>query len=221
MSRPAAPSRPFIYVLAGVNGAGKSSVGGAHIEDNGLTWFNPDTYARMLVTEQGRAPEQANAEAWESGRKRLEAAIAEKKSFAFETTLGASTIPRLLQKASNTHDVLMWFCGLSSAEQHIARVAARVAKGGHPIPESKIRERWDGSRLNVIRLLPYLAHLQAYDNSKDVKPGQPIPDPVLVLEMAQARIVSPDPHDAEALARTPAWAKQLVQAAIELDPRLG
>jgi predicted ABC-type ATPase len=221
MSRPAAPRRPFIYVLAGVNGAGKSSVGGAHIEDNGLTWFNPDTYARVLVTEQGRTVEQANADAWQSGRRRLESAIAEKRSFAFETTLGANTIPRLLQEASRTHDVLMWFFGLSSPEQHIARVEARVAKGGHPIPEKKIRERWDGSRLNVIQLLPHLAHLQVYDNSADVRPGQPIPDPVLVLEMTQGRIVSPDPHDAEALAHTPAWAKQIVQAAIELDETTG
>jgi hypothetical protein len=40
----AAASRPFILVLAGVNGAGKSSVGGAILADHGLTWFNPDTY---------------------------------------------------------------------------------------------------------------------------------------------------------------------------------
>lgn len=223
MTRPAAPRRPFIYVLAGVNGAGKSSVGGAHIEENGLTWFNPDTHARMLVTELGKTLEQANAEAWESGRRRLEKAIADRKSFAFETTLGANTIPRLLEQASRSHDVLMWFCGLSSPEQHIARVKARVEKGGHPIPEKKIRERWDGSRLNVIQLLPHLAHLQVYDNSVDVKPGQPIPDPVLILEMVNGRLITPDPHDAQALAKTPAWAKQIAQAAIELDEitRLG
>lgn len=223
MTRPAAPRRPFIYVLAGVNGAGKSSVGGAHIEENGLTWFNPDTHARMLVTEQGRTLEQANAEAWESGRRRLEKAIADRKSFAFETTLGANTIPQLLEQASRSHDVLMWFCGLSSPEQHIARVKARVEMGGHPIPEKKIRKRWDGSRLNVIQLLPHLAHLQVYDNSVDVKPGQPIPDPVLILEMVNGRLITPDPHDAQALAKTPAWAKQIAQAAIELDEitRLG
>lgn len=212
-----APARPFIYVLAGVNGAGKSSVGGAHIENIGLTWFNPDTYARALVAEQGCSLEQGNAAAWQFGRKRLETAIAEKKSFAFETTLGANTIPRLLQEASRTHDVLMWFCGLSSPEQHIARVQARVAKGGHPIPEKKIRERWDSSRLNVIHLLPHLARLQVYDNSADVQQGQPIPDPVLVLEVTNGRLMAPDPHDAVALAKTPAWAKQIVQAAIDLD----
>ena len=39
-------TRPFILVLAGVNGAGKSSVAGALLEEHGLTWFNPDSYAR-------------------------------------------------------------------------------------------------------------------------------------------------------------------------------
>ena len=38
-------TRPVLYVLAGVNGAGKSSVGGHLLERNGLTWFNPDTFA--------------------------------------------------------------------------------------------------------------------------------------------------------------------------------
>ena len=41
-------TRPVLYVLAGVNGAGKSSVGGHLLERDGLTWFNPDTFAREL-----------------------------------------------------------------------------------------------------------------------------------------------------------------------------
>ncbi|HEY0684553.1 MAG TPA: hypothetical protein VGD45_19605 [Steroidobacter sp.] len=213
--------RPFIFVLAGVNGAGKSSVGGSRIRDYGLEWFNPDAYARLLMQEQERALEEANAAAWEHGRVSLAAAIAEKKNFAFETTLGANTIPRMLREASRTHDILMWFCGLSSPERHIERVAARVARGGHAIPEQKIRERWDGSRLNLIELLPYLAHLQVFDNSAEVVFGEPIPDPVLVLDVVKGRIVFPDPNDASTLANTPRWAKQIVQAAIELDQVTG
>jgi predicted ABC-type ATPase len=215
--RAGAARRPFIFVLAGVNGAGKSSVGGSRISEHGLTWFNPDSYARELIAERGITLQEANARAWEFGRQRLEAAIAGGVSFAFETTLGANTIPRMLEKATETHDVVMWFCGLSSAEQHMARVRARVAKGGHSIPEAKIRERWNGSRLNLIKLLPRLAHLQAFDNSTDVASGELIPDPVLVLEMVNGRILTPDPSDATALAQIPAWAMPIVQAAIELN----
>lgn len=208
--------RPFIFVLAGVNGAGKSSVGGTQLEEFGLTWFNPDTFARELVT-QGLTQEEANARAWTFGKEQLEKAIANKKNFAFETTLGATTIPRLLNEAAESHDVVMWYCGLSSPEQHIARVKLRVAKGGHDIPEAKIHERWRGSIRNLLALMPRLAQLQVYDNSADVPAGQPIPDPVLVLEMSQGHILSPDPNDAKALANTPAWAMPIVGAAIELD----
>ena len=63
----AAASRPFILVLAGVNGAGKSSVGGAILADHGLTWFNPDTYARELMAQLGLVLEDANGRAWAPG----------------------------------------------------------------------------------------------------------------------------------------------------------
>ena len=212
---PAPAARPFIVVLAGVNGAGKSSLGGAMIEAAGLTWFNPDSHARELIGQLGMEPGQANAHAWQHGRELLEAAIEQGMNHAFETTLGASTIPALLATAAQTHDVSMIFVGLASPEQHIERVRLRVANGGHHIPEEKIRERWTGSRANLIRLLPRLARLQVFDNSTEVRPGEDIPEPVLVLEMAGGRILHPDPTDPSALARTPDWARAIVQAAIE------
>ena len=207
--------RPFIFVLAGVNGAGKSSVGGALLADHGLTWFNPDTYARELMAQLGLDLAEANARAWEYGRLHLETAIAQGTNYAFETTLGGRTIPDMLLEATHTHDVVMLFCGLSSPEQHIERVRSRVVSGGHDIPESKIRERWVGSRANLINLMPRLAHLQVFDNSAEALPGEDIPDPVLVLEMVSGRLVSPEPQNAAALTATPEWARPIVQAAIE------
>jgi predicted ABC-type ATPase len=162
--------RPFIFVLAGVNGAGKSSVGGALLADHGLTWFNPDNYARQLMAQLGLDLAEANSRAWEYGRLRLETAIAQGTNYAFETTLGGRTIPDMLLEATHTHDVVMLFCGLSSPEQHIERVRSRVVSGGHDIPESKIRERWVGSRANLIKLMPRLAHLQVFDNSAEALP---------------------------------------------------
>jgi predicted ABC-type ATPase len=209
-------ARPFILVLAGVNGAGKSSVGGALLAEHGLTWFNPDTFARELVGQLGLSPQEANARAWNFGRERLEAAITQGTNFAFETTLGAHTIPALLAEAAATHDVVMIFCGLSSPEQHIARVRARVAHGGHDIPEAKIRERWVASRANLIKLLPKLARLQVFDNSAEAPPGGEIADPVRVLELSAGALVFPQPGDATALKATPAWARPIVQAAFEL-----
>jgi predicted ABC-type ATPase len=211
--------RPFLLVLAGVNGAGKSSVGGALLADHGLEWFNPDTFARELGSATNVSPAEANSRAWEQGRLLLERAIAERRNHAFETTLGASTIPRMLEAASRTHDVHVIYVGLSSVERHLARVHARVSAGGHEIPEAKIRERWNSSRANLVRLLPHLVRLQVFDNSVEAAPGAEIPDPVLVLEMTRGQVVFPRLADARALAAVPAWARPIVQAALETRPK--
>jgi predicted ABC-type ATPase len=207
--------RPFIIVLAGVNGAGKSSVLSTLLLDEGLDWYNPDRYAAALVRELGVSLGEANGRAWQHGKSQLERAIATGSNHAFETTLGGSTIAQLLREASRTHDVMMLYCGLDSPELHIARVAQRVAHQGHPIPDAKIRERWNTSRSNLAQLLPVLSHLQVFDNSQSVAPGEDIPDPVLVLELAGGRVAFPDVRSHEALAAVPPWAQPILEAAIQ------
>lgn len=207
--------RPFIFVLAGVNGAGKSSVGGALLRHHGLDWFNPDTYARELVRELRMDIREANVRAWDWGKRSLEAAIARRCNHAFETTLGGRTISSLLATASETHAIVMLYCGLASPELHIARVALRVAHGGHHIAEEKIRERWSTSRLNLIKLLPRLSRLQVFDNSTDVEPGQEIGDPALVLDLKDGDVLIPDASDAAAMTAVPPWARPIVEAALK------
>ena len=206
--------RPFLIVLAGVNGAGKSSVLSSLLRDEGLDWYNPDRYAAALVRDLGLGLVEANARAWHYGKSLLEDAIASGRNHAFETTLGGDTIARLLRKASASHDVLMLYCGLASPELHIARVASRVAHQGHPIPEAKIRERWTSSRANLVQLLPVLSRLQVFDNSESVAAGQDVPDPVLVLEIEDGRVVFPDVASHRELAAVPAWARPVLEAAI-------
>ncbi len=207
-------ARPVLFVLAGVNGAGKSSIGGHVLEQAGLAWFNPDTFARELVAATGYEQSQANAVAWEEGVRRLDEAIAKRRDHAFETTLGGSTIPAKIKEAAKSHDVLVWFCGLVSPELHIARVKARVAAGGHDIPEAKIRERYQTTLENLIVLMPSLTHLQVYDNSVEAALGEPIPDPILIAEMHVGKLVWP--ADPESLQSTPEWAKPLLEAALTL-----
>jgi predicted ABC-type ATPase len=209
--------RPFIIVLAGVNGAGKSSVLSALLLDEGLDGFNPDRYAAALMRELRLGLAEANARAWQHGKSLLETAIATRSNHAFETTLGGDTIARLLREAAKTHEVLMLYCGLASPELHIARVAQRVAHQGHPIANEKIRERWKTSRANLVRLLPVLSQLQVFDNSVSVPAGEDIPDPELVLEVERGRIVFPDVLSREALAAVPGWAQPILEAAIQLQ----
>ena len=61
--------------------------------------------------------------------RRLEEAIAKGLNHVFETTLGGKSVTEKILQAAKTLDVLIWFCGLSSPELHIARVKARVAGG--------------------------------------------------------------------------------------------
>ena len=82
-------ARPVLFVLAGVNGAGKSSIGGHLLTQAGLAWFNPDT-ARELVREHGYGQEDANIAAWNEGVRRLDLAVRTRKTYAFETTLAAT-----------------------------------------------------------------------------------------------------------------------------------
>jgi len=200
-----------IFALAGVNGAGKSSVGGAALLQKKVEYFNPDLAAGALSdANPGLPAEVANAQAWELGRSGLERALAQQSNFAFETTLGARTIPEmLLQGARQGALIHLWYAGLSSPELHLQRVRARVASGGHDIPEAKIRERYETSRANLIRLLPHLASLRVYDNSAegDPKAGRR-PQPLLLLHMEGGRVIS---HIA--LDLVPQWAKPIIAAA--------
>lgn len=186
---------------------------GTFLRDEGLTWFNPDTFTRELEAA-GCPHDEANERAWLEGKERLVRAIANGEDYAFETTLGATTIPALLQEATSSHDVNVWFCGLSDVDLHIQRVAERVAQGGHDIPEEKIRYRYDRSRQNLIALMPGLGTLHVYDNSAPMEAGLTEPD--IVLELENGAVLYPT--NAVELATTPPWASPIVERALELYP---
>src|SRR6185436_15549072 len=140
-----------IHVIAGVNGAGKSSVAGEAFRQSGSDYYNPDEAARRLMTFTGQprsgshlvTQTEANSAAWHEGVRLLKRAIDQRLDFAFETTLGANTIPRLLARAANAGvEIYVWYVGLESAELHIARVQSRVTRGGHKIAEADIRRRY-------------------------------------------------------------------------------
>ena len=85
-----------IYVLAGTNGAGKSSIAGVTFREFGGSHFNPDEVARTLLTDNPRLTQaDANSLAWQIGVRLLTQAIEKRLDFAIETTLAGNTIPRL------------------------------------------------------------------------------------------------------------------------------
>jgi predicted ABC-type ATPase len=198
-------------VLAGANGAGKSSVAGAMYQAMGGAYFNPDEIARQFRTANPEVTlAEANSAAWRQGKRLLEHAIAERLTLAIETTLGGQSLTDLLDSACSVGlEVRIWFVGLSSPELHLARVRARVAKGGHDIPEAAIRKRYDSSRLHLIRLLPRLTELRVYDNSEEGDPDAGVrPQPKLLLHVARGKIFSSCD-----LAAAPEWAKPILAVA--------
>jgi len=198
----------LIQVLAGVNGAGKSSIAGAAIRDAGQDWYNPDELARVMCTcFPKKSMLQINSEVWNEGLRRLKGAICDKSHFTFETTLGGNTITStLLDAIAAGVPVSIWYCGLNSVELHIERVTARVARGGHDIPEDLIRSRYTTSMRNLCRLTPGLTQLAVYDNSHALDDkGQP--DIRRLLHVVGSEVLELDQN-------MPDWAKPI--AAVSL-----
>ena len=196
-------------MIAGVNGAGKSSIVGESLRQRGADYHNPDELTRAYM-DQGLALDEANSRAWQRGRQALIRAIDDGLDFAFETTLGGRTMTDLLVRAARKGiRVRLIFVGLASPDLHIERVRARVLQGGHAIPEERIRERWQSSRQNLIRLLPHLSELRLFDNSLEADPRQAaLPSPRLLLAIRDGQIVHSVPLD-----EVPDWAKPVMMAA--------
>ena len=198
----------MIFVLAGVNGAGKSSILGRSVLAKGSEYFNPDEAARAHLRDNPSCTQQlANVHAWRRGFDLLVQAIDHDRNWAFETTLGGNKITQQLMRATELgRELRIWYCGLESQDLHLERVAARVQSGGHDIPEEMIQRRWQASRANLVRLIPGCTELRVYDNSAPLINGRP--QPQLLFHLDKGAFVTPPHQD------TPDWARPLATAAI-------
>jgi predicted ABC-type ATPase len=201
-------------VAAGTNGAGKSVIAGEFLAARAAgAYFNPDLAAKGMMESDGLTLAEANARAWNLGFELLNRSIERNADFSFETTLGGNSITQaLLRAAASGLDVLVFYVGLDSTQRHIARVAARVMRGGHPIAAEKIRERYPKSLANLIKLLGCAREVRVYDNSAESEDGRPRAR--LVFSMSQQRIVKPALD--ELVATAPNWSKPVVAAAIRV-----
>ena len=201
-----------IVVIAGVNGAGKSSAAGRRILDEGLPWWNPDEEApRLRSLRPGLDREVANEAAWRAGVQLLRDRCSSDGILAFETTLGGGTITGILEDAARRGKrIRVIYVGLESPDLHLARVRARVARGGHDIPESLVRLRCERSPRNLVRLLPLLHEVELYDNSRHAAPGTRV-DPIWIASLQRSRLTLHLPP-----ADVPIWSRPLVAAMVNL-----
>ena len=138
-------SRPIIYLIAGCNGAGKTTFAKSFLPHEGqcLNFLNADLIA------QGLSPLNARAAAMKAGRVLLaefQIFISRRDTFAFESTLSGTTYIRLLKQARRQgFHLYLHYLWLPTTAIAIARVRERVKKGGHDVPESDIRRRFGRS----------------------------------------------------------------------------
>ena len=137
-----------IVIIAGPNGAGKTTFAREFLprEADCPDFINVDLIAAGLSPF---APEQAALRAGRLMLQEIERRIRRGDSFAFETTLSGRHYARRIPKwRAGGYHVKLIFLALPVADLAIARVKARTAQGGHDVPESIIRRRFDAGLRN-------------------------------------------------------------------------
>lgn len=155
-----------LYIISGCNGAGKTTASYTVLPEilNCKEFVNADEIAR------GLSPFNPESVAIEAGRlmlQRIEFLLEKDVSFSIETTLSTKSYINLVRRAQEKgFSVRILFFWLNSPELAIRRVAERVAKGGHNIPEPIIRRRYTAGLKNLFNLfMDQVDYWDIYDNS--------------------------------------------------------
>ncbi|MGG6265391.1 AAA family ATPase [Leptolyngbya sp. AN03gr2] len=176
---------PVVYVIGGANGSGKTTSALSILPTLGVIEFvNADAIA------SGLSPLNPDSMAIQAGRLMLERLneLAEAGSdFAFETTLAARTFAPFLRSCkARDYTIALLYFWLPSVELAVARVARRVASGGHSIPEEVIRRRYERGRRNLIELyLPLCDGCLILDNSAQESrliARKPLNEPLIIYD---------------------------------------
>ena len=147
--------RPIFWIIAGPNGSGKSSLySNTEIEafDQSIWIINPDLLTERIRDVEKLSQDEANLEAVIRIEAWLEASIRAHQTVGVETVLSTDKYRRLVLAAKSMQfEFRLIYVVLASPDLNVERVRLRVKKGGHDVPEAKIRERWFKS----VRQLPW------------------------------------------------------------------
>ena len=157
--------RKKVIIIAGPNGAGKTTFAEEYLPHEGAckNFINADLIAKGLSPF---APERVALEAGKIMLREIERNVVAGQSFAFETTLAARNYARQIPRWQKLgYHVKLIFLTLPSADLAVARVKARVAQGGHDIPEAVIRRRFQAGLRNFLAMYRGLVNSwELYDN---------------------------------------------------------
>jgi predicted ABC-type ATPase len=156
-----------LYIISGCNGAGKTTASYTVLPEilDCKEFVNADEIAR------GLSPFNPESVAIEAGRlmlKRIDELLEKGETFSIETTLATKSYINLVRRAHNKgYVVKVLFFWLNSPKLALLRIAERVAKGGHNIPETIAQRRYVTGINNLFNLfMDEVDYWDIYDNSE-------------------------------------------------------
>lgn len=157
---------PTLYIIAGPNGAGKTTASMAVFPSvlDCHQFVNADEIAKGLSP---LAPESVAVQAGRIMLWRIDELLSRNETFAIETTLATRSYVGLVNKAHKLgYKACLIYIWLSTPKQALARVAERVAEGGHGIPDDVIVRRYFAGIRNLFNLyMPIVDEWLIADNS--------------------------------------------------------
>ena len=158
---------PTLFVVAGPNGCGKSTL-------TRTTWFS----RIEVVDPDAIAPRRSSAAPLQAARqavRRWRAAIRSGLTAAVETTLAGHDALRLMQSARTAgYRIELHYVCLISPELALDRIRNRVALGGHDVPQSDVRRRFVRSLADLPAAIERSDETRLYDNSDPSRPHREV-----------------------------------------------
>ncbi|WP_317928587.1 antibiotic biosynthesis monooxygenase [Halioxenophilus sp. WMMB6] len=157
-----------LWLLAGGNGAGKSTFYRTQLQPRGLPFVNADLIAREFFPEAPEAHSYQAAQMAEEIRHQL---LLDGRSFCYETVFShPSKIDFVARAKAMGFETILVFVHLGQAMLNRARVAQRVLEGGHFVPDDKVENRLPRTLANIKQALPLFDQVWVLDNASALEP---------------------------------------------------
>ena len=186
-----------LWVLAGGNGAGKSTFFKTSLlKRRGMQFVNADMIAKLINPE---SPEQVSYEAAHLVERFRDEFLIKGVSFCFETVFShESKIDFIAKAKAYGYHVVLVYIHLDHLGLNEARVFQRVTEGGHSVPLNKIRSRLPRTMKNMAVALQVVDEARLLDNSYRDNPFKEV---ALVRKGRCIRTADPLPSWAEEMLR--------------------